>query len=311
MNFNDIGSGSSQLPTTPKNSSATTPIAYQKLAFLSTNILADMRAKPHWLLWKTGKVPIQAANGELADNTNLKHLCSFDGAINAALANPDRCNGIGFSFNPHNPFAGIDLDYTEDAEIFERQKLIFEKFNSYSEISPSGKGLHIIIKVTDKSRICDGRRRDKVEMYCQGRYFTMTGDVCNAVPIAHRQELAEILWTEMQSPKERQQTTNTIIDGPDLGNDDEIIQQAQDAANGELFRYLFNGEWQGLYPSQSEADFALYDIIAFYTESRKQVERIFRRSALGQRPKVYIERYLNYMAKRAWDNKLPPVEIVY
>jgi putative DNA primase/helicase len=80
-------------------------------------------------------------------------------------------DGIGFIFSPFDPYCGIDLDYTDDPAKFERQQLIYSNFNSYSELSPSGKGLHIICK----GEVPAGRKREKIEVYSSGRYFTFTG----------------------------------------------------------------------------------------------------------------------------------------
>src|SRR5947208_3302484 len=107
---------------------------------------------------KRTKVPYQAMTGQQASVTNPTHWCSFEDAI--AVAN--KYDGIGFVFSESDPYAGIDLDDPEgDAVVLERQKELYKEFNSYSERSPSGNGLHIIIKGSVRS----GRRHNKVEVY--------------------------------------------------------------------------------------------------------------------------------------------------
>jgi primase-polymerase (primpol)-like protein len=64
-----------------------------------------------------------------------------------------------------------------------------------------------------------------------------------------------------------------------------------------------------LYQSQSEADFALVDIVAFYTQNRKQIARIFRLSALGKRDKAKRDRYIEYMVEKSFDRQLPKIDI--
>jgi hypothetical protein len=76
-----------------------------------------------------------------------------------------------------------------------------------------------------------------------------------------------------------------------------------------LFKELYLGHWEGRYLSQSEADQALANIIAFYTDNRTQCARIFHDSALGKRKKAHRQNYL-YSDKygiitRAFDKKLP------
>jgi hypothetical protein len=82
-----------------------------------------------------------------------------------------------------------------------------------------------------------------------------------------------------------------------------------DAANGDKFRDLFEGNWDRYYSSQSEADFALIDIIAFYTQNRDQIARIFRSSGLGQRDKAKRDDYVTAMTNRAFDRQLPEVDV--
>jgi putative DNA primase/helicase len=50
---------------------------------------------------------------------------------------------------------------------------VIEGLDSYTELSPSGKGVHVIAK----GQIPHGGRRGAVEMYCQDRFFTVTGHV--------------------------------------------------------------------------------------------------------------------------------------
>src|SRR5690606_13525509 len=120
--------------------------------------------------------------------------------------------------------------------------------------------LHIIIKAA----IPAGRRRNCVELYSSERYMTMTGDVYNDKPIEYRQELASSLWAQM-----RGNTNVGSYDGnaPQTLEDAQIIERARSAANGEKFDALRSGRWSDYYPSQSEADFAFIDIIAFYTQN--------------------------------------------
>lgn len=69
---------------------------------------------------------------------------------------------------------------------------------------------------------------------------------------------------------------------------------AMDAANGDKYAQLCRGEWQELgYPSQSEADYALLSMLAFYSPDNEQVKRVFRCSALGKRDKARRSGYLD------------------
>src|SRR5690606_34903108 len=102
----------------------------------------------------------------------------FATCVNALIEG--RFDGLGFVLSDNDPFAVIDLDDPEeDAKTAELQKQIFETFQTYSEISPSGNGLHIILK----GSLPKGRRRGKIELYSNERFITMTGNVVNNLPI--------------------------------------------------------------------------------------------------------------------------------
>src|SRR4051812_40487904 len=112
------------------------------------NIPEELRLIHSWCLWRyedTGgkkptKVPYQP-NGELMSVTNPQTWHSFFDCIAVA----DSYSGIGFIFSDNDPYTFIDLDDpTGDPLALERQLNIFRQFDSYSEASPSGKGLHII-----------------------------------------------------------------------------------------------------------------------------------------------------------------------
>jgi len=69
-----------------------------------------------------------------------------------------------------------------------------------------------------------------------------------------------------------------------------------------------DGDWTALYSSQSEADFAFVDIVAFYTDNREQIRRIFLNSPLAERPKAKRRDYQEYMINKSFDRKLPPID---
>lgn len=276
------------------------------------NIPAEIQASPCWLAWKTEtrengnvtKVPINVKTGLLGDVTNPDHWTDFVSAVRYARTVPGIA-GIGYAFHETlNKESGIDLDASDDPDILARQALVFKEFESYTERSPSGKGYHIIIK----GKIPSGRRRDKIEIYSHARFFTFTGDVVRNLPIAEYEGKARILWEEMGKAKDENKEWNPI-EIEDRGNDLEIWTKAKDAANGEKFLNLWNGNWNSYYQSQSEADFALIDIIAFYSRNPHQIHRMFMQSGLGQREKAQRFDYVHKMIRNAFDRITPPLDI--
>ena len=80
--------------------------------------------------------------------------------------------GLGFVFSSADPFTGIDMDDCVDAdgEIAQWALEIARYFESYTEISATGTGLHIIVRGE-----IPNRRKGDVEVYSSKRFFTVTG----------------------------------------------------------------------------------------------------------------------------------------
>lgn len=85
-----------------------------------------------------------------------------------------RYEGIGFVFCSADPYCGIDLDKCRDPETGEltpEAAAIVDQLKGYAEVSPSGTGVHIIVR----GKLPENRRQGWIEAYSQDRYFTVTG----------------------------------------------------------------------------------------------------------------------------------------
>jgi hypothetical protein len=283
------------------------------------NIPLELRALRQWIVWryeatriedKPTKVPYDAKGGRYARTTEPQTWASFNEAV--AALQTGQFNGIGFVFTTEDNYCGIDLDNVRDPQIYERMRYIHDQFNTYSEWSPSGNGIHLICK----GHVVSGRRRAGVEIYSTGRYFTMTGNVINNVAIAERQRYVEILWGELGKGEEARENFYTGDLEP-KEEDAAIFERAKSAANGDKFLKLWNGDWAtvidehtgGPMPSQSEADQALINILAFYTQNRQQIRNMFAASALGKRDKAKRVDYLERNINKAFDRLIPQVDL--
>ncbi len=138
----------------------------------------------HWVNWKkkpdpnnpekTKKVPINPGTGKLASVTDPSTWSSFEDAVKRNKKGG--VDGIGFVFTTEDTYVGIDLDDCRDVDTGEIEpwaQNILADINSYSELSPSGTGIHIIAigKLPG-----NGIRFGNKEIYDQGRYFTVTGN---------------------------------------------------------------------------------------------------------------------------------------
>lgn len=207
------------------------------------------------------------------------------GTFEEAISVLDKFDGIGFVLTENDPFCVIDLDKAKQDSDLALQNEYWDKITSYSETSPSGEGAHIWLKGSVKQ----GRKRYSTEIYSSLRYITVTGHTIYDGEIAENQEVINELWERLSSPVENTSTTPIRSPQGEVSlSDVEIIDRAMNAANGAKFKSCWNGEWQGFYGSASESDYALIDMLAFYTKNDDQVSRIFLDSPAGRREFGYV-----------------------
>ena len=237
------------------------------------NIPNELKELTQWVCWQgNDKVPKNPHTGKNAKSNDATTWGSFDEAVLAC--NRYGLDGIGFMFA--NGYFGVDLDHCLDNLDFCDE--FVETLQSYAEISKSKNGIHIICKGTLPK---GSRRRGGVEMYDKGRYFICTGNVYNpkynkVVDCTETIKVLHSKYLPTETPKIESRTFEKI----DL-DDQEIIDKARSCKTGSLFTMLYAGNWQGLYSSQSEADLALCNQLAFWTQKNtQQMDRIFRSSGL-------------------------------
>ena len=250
----------------------------------------NMRDLRQWLCWRTEerhgkptKVPYDPSTGEKAESTNPKTWTSYKKAV--SVCKDHGYEGIGFVFTPEDDLCGVDLDKCLDPETGEIEgwaQEVIEELDSYAEISPSGTGVHILVRgVLPAGR----NRKGQFEAYDRGRYFTVTGKHLAGTPLT-----TEDLQEELRSVIRRvfgEESTNGHAK-PDAGpepvashlSDDEVIERSLAASNGETFSRLWVGDTSG-YGSHSEADLALCGMLAFWTGGDvARIDSLFRQSGL-------------------------------
>lgn len=247
----------------------------------------ELKQHDQWILWKLitkkdkkqTKVPFQL-NGLEASPTNPKHWTSFEKALKALREQPTRYSGLGYVFSVDDPFVGIDLDKcVVNGELSDKAKEIVETFNSYTEWSQSKNGLHILVKGFVPG---EKNRKGKYEIYDQSRFFVVTGERVEGTPavIEERQPQVKDFYNRfIEKEKAPKSSAASEPMSPKL-EDDIILNIAYSAANSFKFIDIFEGNWSEYYSSQSEADQALCNMLAFYTQDPEQIDRLFRQSKL-------------------------------
>lgn len=246
-------------------------------------------AERRWVCWwtenrdgKPTKVPADPASGGYARVDDPGTWTSFDAAVRC-YRERDGVDGVGFVFHAEGPYAGVDLDGCVDPETGEVAawaREVVDRLDSYTERSPSGTGLHVIVEgvVPD-----GGNRADGIEVYDRVRYFTFTGDHVDGTPgdVRERTDALEAVHAELiadsgDGPESREPGPRPDVDLSDL----ELVRRAMGAANGDKFARLWRGDTSD-YPSHSEADLALCSLLAFWTGGDEdRIEALFGRSGL-------------------------------
>lgn len=283
------------------------------------NVPEYMKTRANWVAWrledrggaKPTKVPISPHTGRLASVTRPDTWNSLENAENFWKTNPHHASGVGYVLTAECRLVFVDFDLYDGngqpfpQEIYDLQWQIAKGLDSYMEQSPGG-GLHVICK----GALPSGRRWSEygIEMYSSGRYMTMTGNVIHGHhnQLRDRQTAVTDLWEQIAT---RRKNKNVISEyagyDPEVHSDARVWEIASKASNGDAFVALWNGDLSAYMGDQSRADFALIDMLAFYSPNRDQVYRMFLQSALGQRDKAFRSDYAKSMLDRAYDNKLP------
>jgi primase-polymerase (primpol)-like protein len=249
------------------------------------SVPAELLEYKQWVLWRktdmngrTTKIPISPWSGKAAACDKPQTWSSYR-HVRYAMRR-FRCDGVGFVFTEADPFCGIDLDQcrTADGIIATEALAVIKRLASYTELSPSGTGAHILIKAKLKGK---GRRRGKIEMYDSARYFTMTGKHLGGTPqsIENRQAVLEDLANELfrtgiAFPTATRPMSLSLSDA-------ELIERAKNARNGDLFRRLWEGDASDYGDDHSRADLALCGILGFWCQGDlTRIDRLFRGSGL-------------------------------
>lgn len=251
----------------------------------------ELTALRQWICWrlepdprgeKPRKVPYDPKTGRKASSTNPETWATLPEAMRAQTKY--LFTGVGFVFTEAGGIVGVDIDHCrkENGTFTEAAQAILDKYPSYTEISPSGAGLHIFYRGVMPGK---GNKNSAtgVEMYDSARYFTMTGNRLEGTPEAIADGAQALPWIhenyiarkQVRKRKAKKAARRVVL------TDEQVLEKARAAQNAEDFTALWEGRWQEKFASQSEADLALCCALAFWTgREKEQMDRLFRQSAL-------------------------------
>ncbi|PEA86312.1 phage/plasmid primase, P4 family [Bacillus thuringiensis] len=252
-------------------------------------IPAELKALPQWILWKfetrngkLTKVPCQVT-GEMAQANNRRTWSTFATAVKFYLEGD--YDGIGFVFSRQDNYIGIDIDKcVVDGKTNAFATEIIDILDSYTEFSPSGNGIHIIIRGgLPQSVLGTGRKNTKhgLEIYSYGRFFTFTGNRENSNDVYERtDELAEVFEKYFDDSDIQGRVNLAEFEKDEIKiSNDALWERMFRSKNGDEIRSLYNGSL--INDDHSATDLALCNHLAFWTgKSATRMDTMFRETSL-------------------------------
>lgn len=235
------------------------------------NIPDELKAIPNWVNWKKDKIPVNPSKvSSNASSTNKDTWSEFDKAKDNLAKK--QILGIGFVLTNTDDLIVIDIDNCVDKKTGRLDDVAdfwVTQFDSYTEVSPSGTGIHIFVRGPN---IGTGKNLPKkysskemgFEIYCTGRYFTVTG-----VPLKEYDECGDLIYNacavnmfyNTYFKKGRKENTWRPCDGPlEEGSRNTTLQ----AAIGSLTRMVTDNASDD-YTIEMQEDF-IETIIYHYNE---------------------------------------------
>lgn len=270
------------------------------------NIPEDLKSVPNWVCWKyrpnpknphkPDKVPINPMTGNLGSSTDKTTWGTYVQAIAR-----DDVDGIGFCFS-NSEFMGVDIDNCVSPPFGQLNALatnIVFDLNSYTEYSPSGTGIHIIVKANKPEGPCKNVK-EGLEMYDNGRYFTMTGKrVPGTFPsVEERQTEIELLFDiyfRNDTAAAFEVLNDFISTYVNPLTDTELMSVINKSKKAEKLIKLWRGDMSDYNDDHSSADLALCNDLAFWLcKDKHRMDAWFRRSALMR------EKWDEYRGKRTY-----------
>jgi len=156
----------------------------QPTAFNGDNIPATIKANNRWAPWKAvfndkrqkfDKIPCTTTGYGLS-TAKPERWYSYEQALEAFTHNPALFAGVGYVMTGPHGVVGIDLDgCVRDNTIDDWALEVIETLASYTELSPSGKGLRILVEGKIASDWTNHEVGIEVYGGLEPRFLTVTG----------------------------------------------------------------------------------------------------------------------------------------
>lgn len=252
---------------------------------------------------KWTKVPKNPKTGGNAMSNERSTWSEFETACKAV----DKYGFAGIGVMFADGLIGIDLDdVIVDGKLNDKAKEIIQTVESYTELSPTETGVHILAFADIPESVKTDVDGNSFEIYGWGRFFTLSGKLIPEMWYKIRKKaetnpavnaVYEKFFKRSEQPKTINKYTtnklnleyNTGEIGTQLLFDEDIYEKCikqferrkihpnEPNKFKEIYDY---GNWEDYYPSQNDADVGLCGLLTFYSDSPEQVNRMFENSAL-------------------------------
>lgn len=269
-------------------------------------LIEKYQSEKRWVNYRTlkvqnriTKIPFSPITKRKASSTDPRDWGTYEEALSVNKA------AVGIVFDQSQILLGIDIDHCLqiNTNIIEHEhkqeiaQLIIES-DTYTEISPSGTGLHLYLSLTAPLSL-DANRHGSFECYTSGRYFTFTAvsykealPVRTVTPEEALQLLAIIGYPWGKAPS---LPDPVLMDNKNISSDanaidlNDLLKKMFASKNGEQIKFIYDGMATAtIYKNDaSSADMALLSHLAFWTQKNPaQMESLWLLSPLGQREKT-------------------------
>ena len=278
------------------------------LAQLTDTLPVELLEAPRWIVFhlawvevkgkrKLQKTPYNARTGKLARSNDARTWSTYGRACQALAAYEYAVLG----FATGDGFACVDLDKCRDAangELKPEARAIVDELASYSEVSPSGTGVHIWVRGVLPT---GGRKKPDIEMYAGSQFITITGEALEGAPPALNERTDALATLHARAFTPTRKPAPATPDAPDAppdaassgadrgassptGSPDDmgdaaVLARAFRDKEGAKFARLWSGDSSDYGDDASAADMWLVGKLRFYARGdASQIERLFRQS---------------------------------
>ena len=180
----------SEMSLEHKTPGATRPEPHAELQVTYEKVPLELRGYSQWICWryvdrgqgrKPDKPPVNPRNLATAGVHWANTWTTFEQAYTTYLRHcRQQVHGVGFVLTPQDPYVAVDLDNCVHEDGIESTAAqIVHELGSYTEISPSGHGIRVLLACPG---FHDNARREVIEVYSHSRYVTVTGHHVSGTP---------------------------------------------------------------------------------------------------------------------------------